>query len=348
MMLIITYINLTTLYISVAVFGFFVLVFFFKKASSKKTYYTDIAIFLLFGILVATYSTSINLFDLAGSYSEFDDDFKPIIDSDQNNEIPVQIEQETVLREEDLNPKSNPFDGIQVNTKLEKKELIPEKTFENIPFVRRFVPFVNNYVNQFGVEQLMQKLIYYSLVGILVLASFFLFPKKRKIFVLSMALFALILFLIHIQFQDGVHATLEVTGFILGVCIVLIFHKKPLYFIPILLLAFSSAGAVTLFSSSQYAEANELFSLEFSANNIIGEKLTPITIFNTANSNQYANAFGFSVSCIKEKPYDFYLNDVYLRCDDKARISSIGKIIYENEYSKVYLIKAQELIEFKE
>ena len=345
MMLLITYINLTTLYISIAVFGFFVAVFFFKKAVSRKTYFTDVIILILFSVLIATYSSSINLFGLTQEYTGISEKnlvniFDENASFDKNASV---VQKETLLREEQLNPKANPITDLGNILERPQGELIPEELTENIPFVRRFAPFINTYVMQFGIQQLIDKLIHYSLISLLVLTAFFLYPNKRQIFVFSIALLVLTFFLIHIQFQDGVHATLEVTSLIMGVCVVLIFHKKPVYFIPIMLLVFASVTAPVFFNSTQYGEANELFSSEFSANNLIGEKLTSVTRTASLSSDKYFNAFGFSVSCLDGQPYGFYLNGVYLRCDNFSRIGSVGKKVFENKYSKVFVVSAKEL-----
>ncbi len=341
MMLLITYINLTTLYISIAVFGFFVFVFFFKHAISRKAYFTDLIILFMFIILVGTYSSSIDLFGLTEGYADLSEEDFLIFDE---NTTFFEEEKETIVREEQLNPKADPLAQKLPDYEREVK-LINEKQFENVPFIRRLVPFLNNYVSQFGLEQLVEKVIHYSLIGLLVLTAFFVYPKKRHIGILALALFFLVLFLIHIQFQDGVHATLDITSILLGVCIVLLFHKKAWYFIPIMLVTFAAVSTPILFNISQYGEANQLFASEFSSEDIIGEKLTPVTKFSGWSSNEYYNSFGFTVSCLDSTPYDFYLNDVRMRCDEFSRIGSIGKKIYENEYSKVYIVSAEELEE---
>jgi hypothetical protein len=336
MMLLITYINLTTLYISLAVFAFFVFVFFFKKAISRKAYFTDLVILFLFVILVGTYSASIDLFGLAEKYSDIQ------VLPYKGEEKPAS---EAIVKEEDLSSKVDPF--AKKAEEISGEELIPETEFKDVPFVRRVVPFLNNYVRQFGLEQLFTKMVNYVLLSVLVLTAFFLYPDKRQVFVFSLAIFFLVLFLIHIQFQDGVHATLEVTSLIFGVCMVLIFYKKPFYFIPLMLLVFSSASAPLLFDVSQYAEANLLFNVEYTSHNILGENLVSVTKSNAINSNQYFSDSGFLVSCVNSKPFEFYLNGIYLRCDYFGRIGYIGEKIYENEYSKAYIVSAEKLKEIQ-
>lgn len=330
MMLLITYINLTTLYISLAVFGFFVFVFFFRKAISRKAYFTDLVILFLFVVLVGTYSSSIDLFGLAGQYSDVSE-----IES-------IATGKENIVREEDLSSRVDPFEQ-QTSSGPKEKEVISEEKYEEVPFIRRLVPFVNSYAEQYGITRLIEKITNYSLLVLLVLTSFFLFPKSRQIFIFSMAVFFLVLFLIHIQFHDGVHATLELTSLVFGVCIVLIFYRKPLYFIPLMLLFFSIVSAPLLFETSQYGEASAVFATEFSSRNLIGEKLTPVSYSSILTSEKYQNNSGFVVSCIQSKPYEVYLNDVYVRCDDFSRIGSIGTKIYENQYSKTYIVSAIDL-----
>ncbi len=334
LMLLITYINLTTLYISVSVFGFFVFLFFFRKAISKKAYFTDIIILFMFGVLIASYSTSIDLFGLTEKYAGFSEkSLQDIFD-----EEPAQ----NIVREEELSSKANPFEQKKLSESV-KSELIPKQYFAGMPFLRRFVPFINEYVMQFGLSQLIEKLFHYSLIALLVLTVFFVYPKHRIIPVFALAVFILVLFLVHLQFHDGVHATLEVTSILFASGIVLLFHRKPFYFILIMLLIFSFVSAPNLYDSSQFTEANHLFAKEFLENNLIGEKFTAVSFESVRASEKNYNAFGFTVSCIEGKPYSFYLNDVYLRCDDFARIGSIGKKIYENEKSKAYLVSAQDL-----
>ncbi|MFH1663851.1 MAG: hypothetical protein ABH986_03530 [archaeon] len=344
MMLIVTYINLTTLYIAIAVFGFFVAIFFFSKAISRKAYFTDIAILLLFTVLVATYSTSINLFGLTKEYAGISgENLGSILDENKSF-----LEEEKVVREEQLNPRANPLTDVLGLQEKTTGQLIPESVAENVPFMRRLVPFINNYANNFGVEQLIDKLIHYFLVSLLVLTAFFVYPGRRQIFVFSIGVLFLVLFLIHIQFQDGVHATLEVTSLILGVCIILVFHKKPLYFIPIMLLVLSSLSAPAFFTNSQYGEASELFSSEFAPKNILyADELIPITRAGAMNSPKQYAAAGFSVTCTNEHSYGVYLNDVFVRCDNFSRIGSLGKKVFETSYSKVYVVTAGELDRFR-
>jgi len=311
------------------VFGFFVFVFFFKKTISRKAYFTDLAIFFLFVVLVGTYSSSIDLFSLAGGFSD-------ITGSLEDTGINV------VAKEEDLSSKVDPFD--KKTDFGSENELVKEENFFGIPFVRRFVPFINDYVKAYGIERLISKLINYLLLALLVIACFFLYPDKRQIFVLSLAIFFLVLFLIHIQFPDGVHATLELTSLVFAVCFVLIFHKKPFYFILLILLFFSTWSGPLLFDISQQGEANHVFIEEFSSKNIIGKNLITVTSKKALGSNQFNAGSGFVVSCVNQNPYDFYLNSVHLRCDDFARIGSIGKKIYENPHSKAYIVYPNELI----
>jgi len=346
-MLLITYINLTTLYISIAVFGFFVFVFFFKHAISRKAYFTDLIILFMFIILVGTYSSSINLFGLTNDYVDLQEvNFFKVLD--ENASIFQQIDsQKNIVREEQLNPKADPLTQEMPDYQREVK-LINEEQFNNIPYLRRFVPFINNYASQYGLDQLTEKITHYSLVALLVLTAFFLYPKQRNIGIFALAILFLVLFLIHIQFQDGVHATLDITSILLGVSIVLIFHKKAGYFIPIMLVTFAAVSTPILFNTSQYGEANQLFASEFSSRGLTGENLTPITKFSGWNSNKYYSAFGFAVSCLDNSPYDFYLNDIHMRCDEFSRIGLVGKKIYENEYSKVYVISVKELEELNQ
>ncbi|MBU2099632.1 hypothetical protein KKB11_00180, partial [Candidatus Micrarchaeota archaeon] len=335
MMLLITYINLTTLYISLAVFGFFVFLFFFKNAISRKAYFTDIIILFLFIVLVGTYSTSIDLFGLAGSFSDVQGSI-----SDVGGNV-----QQEIIREEDLSSKVNPLE-IQKSGLPPSEELVPEEKFLEIPFLRRFIPFINNYIMQFGLEQLVLKLLNYFLLSVLVLTVFFLFPDKKQIFVFSIAIFFLVLFLIHLQFQDGVHATLELTSLVMGVCIVLVFYRKPLYFIPLILLFISSISAPVLFASNQYGESAELFASEFSSKELIGKNLVTVTMSGSFGSKEYLSNSGFVVSCVDQKPFEFYLNGIYLRCDDFSRMP-LGKKIYDSGHSKVYLVLAEDLAKFK-
>ncbi len=339
MMLLITYINLTTLYISIAVFAFFVAVFFLKKAVSRKTYFTDIIILFMFVVLIGTYSSSIDLFGLAENFSDVEE--IKIITGTGETEV-IEIEKETIVKEEDLSSRTNPFEEKKLQETSEG-EIISEEKYEDILYIRRFVPFINTYVNQYGFERLAGKLLNYFLLVTLVLTTFFLYPKRRNIFVLSLAIFFLVLFLIHIQFPDGVHATLEISSLIFGVCIVLIYHKKPFYFIPLMLLALAIVSAPTLYTTSQYGEANQLLALEFSSKNLIGENPIVVTEFTSWNSNNYYSNTGFIVSCVDSQPCDFYLNGVFLRCDDFSRIGNIGTKVYENQYSKAFLIYSEDL-----
>ncbi|MDO8537276.1 MAG: hypothetical protein Q7S21_00160 [archaeon] len=338
LIVLLVYINLTTLYISFAVFGVLVIIFFLQKLRKKDVYYMDFALLGLFLLLVFSYFTSINV--AQGITSTL------IPGTDVTQDPAIILEPVNVV----------PLSGFS-------KQLVSFSSRLPIfvqPQAEKLIVSLNNYVFFFGLIPLFTNLFYFALIFVLVLIVFF---KLRNNFLsyYSFGFFALILILALIGFQQGVHATLSTLNIVFFVCVLLILSKKP-----------AMALIFSFFVLAFFAVPYD-FSSSIAENSVV--QLTPVIarldgfdkdvkyfVSVTQSSGELfiqptdsGKNIAF-VSCAEAKPYDFVLNvkgfgkiNGYCNYDASLSISNANsfkavKQVYESEKVKGYSVNIKELI----
>lgn len=337
LIILLVYINLTTLYMSFAVFAVLVIIFFLQKLRKKDAYFLDFAILALFALLVVSYFTAVNLAQsVAGTIIPGAQPTGPALILEPIQQIPL-----------------SEFSVQLMSFASGLPDFIK-------PQAEKLIISLNNYVHFFGWISLLTNLFYFALIFVLVLLVFL---KLRNSFLgyYSFGFFALIAILVLVGFQQGVHAVLSTLNIVFFVCVLLILSKKPAFALMFSFFVLAFFAVPYDFNSS--IMENSLVNLTPNIAKLPGfEKdikyFAVVTDFSGEIFIQPTNS-GKNIAfviCPQSKPFDFILNvkgfgKIFGHCNYDSTLSIANaysfkaiKQVYESEFVKGYSVDVKQLI----
>lgn len=339
LILLLVYVNITTLYISFLVFAIFVWAFFLFRVIKRNHYLLDLVTLAMFVILVLTYFQSINFISMVSYTLPEGVAFIP----GQESVIPNSpIEEPFKQRVEERLPTPTERDIPEALEEAEPRRHLFSPILEIIPS-QRVRDFFFSYTENYGWQKFYLKFYYYSLAVLLFLVLFIKRGlKNRDLLLYFSAVYLIVIGLIIARFQDGVHATLQTIDIAVAACLMLLFIRKPVFLLIILFGMIVFHAGADMYQRNFFQESSFEFNQYAYAGSILGysPEIIPQTKYNVG---LYAGR-NYLLTCEEGKPREVYFDDKMVRCDDLARIGSIGEKVYENSKLKTYSISADALI----
>ncbi|MBU1120433.1 hypothetical protein KJ660_00995, partial [Candidatus Micrarchaeota archaeon] len=161
----------------------------------------------------------------------------------------------------------------------------------------------------------------------------------------SLGVYLIAVALIVARFSEGVHATLEMLGIAISLCLVILFFRKPFLLIAIIfgLLVFN-AGA-DIYQRNMFQESGFEFTQYVHTKPIIGFGLEIIP--QTQEYMELKSGANYLLTCEKGRTREIHFSGKMVRCDELGRVGAIGKKVYENHQISAYLIESDNLINLK-